>query len=81
MMRTQIQLPDRLYERLKARAVAEETSLAEIMRKAGEYYLVVHPESAAEITLWRLPAAQDLGAFLVPEERWREMAGDEEAST
>jgi len=80
MVRTQIQLPDRLYERLKARAVAEETSLAEIMRKAGEYYLVVHPDSAAETSLWSPPAAHDLGAFLVPEEQWREMAGDLEAS-
>ncbi len=80
MKRTHIQLPDLLYERLKARAVAEETSLAEIMRKAGEYYLTVHAESSAETPLWSLPAAHDLGDFLVPEERWREMAGDEEAS-
>jgi predicted transcriptional regulator len=80
MKRTQIQLPDRLYERLKARAAAEESTLAEIMRQAGEYYLAVHPEAAATVPEWTPPAPRDLGAFLVPEDRWREMANDEEIS-
>jgi hypothetical protein len=80
MKRTQIQLPDRLYERLKARAVDEESSLAEIMRKAGEYYLAVHPEAITTPAHWTPPAPRDLGAFLVPEDRWREMANDEEVS-
>ena len=80
MKRTQIQLPDRLYERLKARAVAEESTLAEIMRKAGKYYLAVNPEPVAKASHWTPPEPQDLGDFLVPEERWREMANDEEGS-
>ena len=37
MKRTQIQLPDRLFERLKARVKDEESTLTEVMRKAGEY--------------------------------------------
>jgi hypothetical protein len=80
MKRTQIQLPDRLYQRLKARAVDEESTLAEVMRKAGEYYLAVHPEAAAMAPHWTPPSPQDLGDFLVPEDRWREMANDEEPS-
>ncbi len=79
MQRTQIQLPDRLYERLKARALEEETSLADIIRKAGEYYLLVHPEIAIEAPRWTPPAPLDMGAFLTPEEGWRELANDREA--
>lgn len=80
MKRSQIQLPDRLYERLKARAVEEETSLAELMRKAGEYYLTVHPESVGNAQPWTPPAPLDLGAFRVPEEAWREQANGGEVS-
>lgn len=76
MKRTQIQLPDRLYERLKSRAAYEESTLAEIMRKAGEYYLAVHPDAAEAVSEWTPPAPQDLGDLLAPEDRWREMAND-----
>ena len=79
MQRTQIQFPDRLYQRLKARALEEETSLAELMRKAGEYYLSIHPGSASDTPFWTLPSPRDLGDFLVPEEQWRELANDAEA--
>jgi hypothetical protein len=78
MKRTQIHLPDRLYKRLKARAADEESTLAEVMRKAGEYYLAVHPEPATAASCWTPPAPRDLGAFLMPEDRWRELANDEE---
>jgi len=78
MKRTQIHLPDRLYERLKDRAANEESTLAEIMRKAGEYYLAVHPEAVATAARWTPPAPRDLGEFLAPEDRWREMANDKE---
>ena len=80
MKRTQIHLPDRLYERLKARAEDEESTLAEIMRKAGEYYLAIHPEPVATAAHWTPPAPYDLGEFLAPEDRWREMANDEASS-
>jgi hypothetical protein len=78
MKRTQIHLPDRLYERLKARAADEESTLAEVMRKAGEYYLAVHPVAAATKSVWIPPEPQDLGDFLAPEERWRDMASEAE---
>jgi hypothetical protein len=74
MKRTQIQLPDRLFKLLKARAADEETTLAHILRKAGEYYLTVHPAARAGVRSWSLPEPGDLGQFLIPEERWREMA-------
>jgi hypothetical protein len=80
MKRTQIQLPDRLYERLKAQAADEESSLAELMRKAGEYYLSVHPAPAGQTRPWTPPAPRDLGAFLASEDRWRELANDGETA-
>lgn len=80
MRRTQILLPDRLYDRLKARAAEEESTLAEIMRKAGEYYLTVHPEAATTGAEWSPPLPQDLGELIAPEEKWRELANEAEAA-
>ena len=80
MKRTQIQLPDQLYARLKARAAHEESTLAEVMRKAGEYYLAVHPEAFTNASHWTPPVPRDLGAFLASENRWREIANEEEGA-
>lgn len=76
MKRTQIQLPDRLYNRLKELAQREETSLAEIMRRAGEYILSLHPELNDAVTNWDIPEPEDLGDFLSPEEQWRILANE-----
>ena len=80
MKRTQIQLPDRLYERLMAQASYEESTLAELMRKAGEYYLSVNPSRASRSRPWIPPVPRNLGAFLAPEDRWRELAQDVETA-
>ena len=71
MKRTQIQLPDKLYERLKRLAEEEETSLADIIRRAGEYYSSRHPELESVETEWDIPEPEALGEFLSPEEEWR----------
>jgi hypothetical protein len=78
MKRTQIQLPDRLYNRLKERAAREETSLAEVLRKAGEYYLSLHPKADPDASDWHLPEPEQLGEFLRPEEDWRLLASEED---
>lgn len=78
MKRTQIQLPDRLYDRLKERASREETSLADILRKAGEYYLSVHPDSDRDVPEWSLPEPEELGDFLSSEEDWRLLGNEGE---
>ncbi|MDA8409126.1 MAG: ribbon-helix-helix domain-containing protein [Treponema sp.] len=81
MKRTQIQLPDRLFERLKARAEDEESTLTELMRKAGEYYLTVHPEGRPLARPWVPPAPHPLGAFIATEDKWREMGNSGEAAS
>jgi len=75
MIRTQIQLPDQLYASLKAMARTEEVSLADIIRRAGEYLLAVRPATATAPEKWRVPVA-DVGAVLAPESQWRELANE-----
>ena len=76
MKRTQIQLPDRLYNRLKELANREETSLAEIIRRAGEYILNLYPESNDTFAVWDIPKPANLGDFLSQEEEWRILANE-----
>ncbi|MBY0373034.1 MAG: ribbon-helix-helix protein, CopG family [Bryobacteraceae bacterium] len=75
MVRTQIQLPDKLYRDLKALAAQQEWTMAETVRRSVEEYLERHPvrEGAGEKT-GRLPKPMKLGAFLRPVEEWRELA-------
>ena len=76
MVRTQIQLPDRLHRRLKAVAERDETSLADVIRRAGEYFLAVHPELGGAPRAWSPPEAVDMGRLLAPESHWRELANE-----
>ena len=78
MKRTQIQLPDKLYKRLKERAAREETTLADILRRAGEHYLMLHPEADRDRFDWDVPAPENLGEFLSPDEDWRLFANEED---
>ena len=76
MRRTQIQLPDKLYERLKELANREETSLAEIIRRAGEYFLHLFPEEESAVLDWDIPPPKDLGEFLIDESEWRSLSNE-----
>jgi predicted transcriptional regulator len=76
MKRTQIQLPDQLYDRLKKLARSQETSLSEIIRRAGEYLLAVKPESSENRAAWHLPKPENLGRFLAEESDWRLRANE-----
>lgn len=74
MAKTQIQLPDEVYARLKALAARLEVSLAELLRRGADYVLSVYPSEVAASTEWRLPEPLDLGEPLVAVESWREYA-------
>jgi hypothetical protein len=77
MTRTQIQLPDELYQKAKAFAEARELSLAEVARRGIELFISRYPaESAHE---WRLPCV-DGGGLKVPLEDLRAIAAEEEAT-
>ena len=80
MKRTQIQLPEELYRRLKQSARGEETTLAEILRRAARYYLALHPDARHETLQWDVPEPEHLGEFLSPEEDWRLLASEDDGS-
>ena len=61
MIRTQIQLPEELYKRLKKLAEVQETSLAEVIRRAGEREVAAHPELDGAPHNWEPPAPRELG--------------------
>lgn len=61
MIRTQIQLPDKIYHRLKALAAAQEMPLAEVIRRAAESYLGRYPEDRKKERKWQFPKGTPLG--------------------
>jgi len=78
MVRTQIQLPDRLYRQAKAFAADHELSLAEITRRGLELFLARYPQPPVPLGQWRLPCV-DGGGIKVPLEQLGEIAAAEES--
>lgn len=55
MVKTQIQIPDGLYKRLKRLADEQEWSFAETLRRGAELLLATRPLAGSQDpTLWRL---------------------------
>ncbi len=65
MIRTQIQFPEPLYQRLKEIAEHQDWSLSEVMRKAAEHFVTRFPEDPKPRDLWRFPTIDCGGDFLV----------------
>ena len=78
MTRTQIQLPDELYQRAKACAAQRELSLAEVIRRGLELFLERFPRAEPAPAAWTLPRV-DAGGIKVPLEKLRDIAGDDES--
>ena len=77
MIKTQVQIPDALFERAKKVAAAKEWSFAEIVRRGLEQMTLRHPaETAPGVGEWQLPGAVDLGLRYDPfaDPDWREEA-------
>lgn len=77
MTRTQIQLPDELYNRTKAYADFKEISMAEVFRNALEFYVVVHAGAMADDQprrKWSPPVCRNTGLKKDPfaDDDWRE---------
>ncbi len=79
MTRTQIQLPDELYQRAKAFAAQRELSLAEVTRRGLELFLDRFPSTEPARGKWTLPRV-DAGGIKVPLETLREIAADDESN-
>ena len=61
MTKTQIQIPDEMYQRAKQLAAQHEWSLAELCRRGIEYMLTVYPAHPLRAEEWRFPDPIDLG--------------------
>ena len=64
MTRTQIQLPEPLYQRLKKIAAARDWSLAELIRRGMETYVQTCPEVNASTPEWAMPVLRGSGGHL-----------------
>jgi hypothetical protein len=72
MKRTQIQLPDTLYQQALIVAEHREISMAELVRRGLEYMIAVTPNAAGDSKTWELPRPRALGGQDVFErEAWR----------
>ncbi len=78
MTRTQIQLPDELYQRAKAFAAQRELSLAEVTRRGLELFLDRFPSSEPARSVWQLPCV-DAGGIKVPLDHLRDFAAEDES--
>jgi hypothetical protein len=79
MMRTQIQLPDDLYQRAKAFAAEREISLAEVTRRGLETFLARFPEPGGARKSWEPPVVRSCG-IKVPLEKLKDFVRDDEES-
>jgi hypothetical protein len=78
MKRTQIQLPDELYQRAKAFAAQRELSRAEVTRRGLELFLDRVPSTEPARSTWGLPCV-DAGGIKVPLETLRDIAAADES--
>lgn len=61
MTRTQIQLPDDVYERAREICERREISLAELARRGVDYMLSVYAAEPGPAGAWQLPKPRRLG--------------------
>lgn len=64
MVRTQIQFPDPLYKDLKEVAGKKDWSLAELLRRAAEAYLITVKDDLPADE-WEFPVLRGSGGYLV----------------
>ena len=61
MTRTQIQLPDDVYERARKVCESREISMAELARRGFEYILSVYAPDSDAKREWQIPKPRNLG--------------------
>lgn len=79
MIKTQVQIPDDLFDRAKQVAAAKEWSFAEIVRRGLEYMTQTNPPNRHPAKEWRLPEAVDMGQPQVPENEWTTLSHEDGA--
>ena len=77
MVKTQVQIPERLFREAKRIAAENEMSFAEVVRRGLEEIILHHPPNRHAADAWSLPAPFDMGEPLVGEEQWTELCHDD----
>lgn len=77
MVKTQVQIPDLLYQEAKRIAEENEMSFAEVVRRGLEEIVKHHPPQRCRRDEWKVPASFDLGETLADESRWTELCHDD----
>lgn len=81
MTRTQIQLPEPLFGRLKQIARVRDVSVAEVIRRGMELYTQSCPEVDSSTSAWTMPVLRGSGGHLMdPAEVKAEAAAIEKRS-
>ncbi len=70
MVKTQVQIPDRLYREAKRIAAENEMSFAEVVRRGIEKMVQHFPGGRGDATAWSPPKPRNLGVPLAAEEDW-----------
>jgi hypothetical protein len=78
MKRTQVQIPDPLYEDIRRIAERRDWSVSEVFRRAVEAYVAEIPEVGGGGS-WGFPQPREMGEPTVAPGRWRELLADDEA--
>ncbi|MDB6071967.1 MAG: hypothetical protein JWL81_3138 [Verrucomicrobiales bacterium] len=65
MTRTQIQLPEPLFGRLRKIAQVRDISVAEVIRRGMEIYVMTCPEVKTPAAAWKMPVLRSSGGHLV----------------
>jgi predicted DNA-binding ribbon-helix-helix protein len=65
MTRTQIQLPEPLFNQLRKIAQVRDISLAELIRRGMEIYALSCPELTSQSTAWQMPVLRKSGGHRV----------------
>ena len=77
MVKTQVQIPDELFQRAKRVAAEKEWSFAEVVRRGLEYMTQVNPAARVSGSEWKLPPPRRLGPFLAPESHWSDLSHED----
>jgi len=70
MVKTQVQIPDRLYREAKRVAAENEMSFAEVVRRGIEVIVQHFPSGRQPASEWQPPTPQSLGEARAPEADW-----------
>jgi|LauGreDrversion4_2_1035121.scaffolds.fasta_scaffold382966_3 hypothetical protein len=78
MVKTQIQIPDRLFKEAKQLAEESEMSFAQVVRLGLELVLKVRPLGRKPAKGWQVPQGKAMGLPLISEQQWTEAAHEDQ---